>query len=441
MPAIRVSGPIPGPRSQALLERRRRAVMGGLATAHPIFVDHAQGSVLTDVDGNTFIDFTGGIGVLNVGHARPEVVAAVKRQAERLTHACFQVAGYEGYVAVAEALCRLFPGDFEKRALLLSTGAEAVENAVKIARGYTGRGGVLAFEHGFHGRTLLALTLTGRAAPYKAGFGPYAPEVYRLPYPYVYRGQGPRYPIERALETLVRPRDLAAVIVEPVLGEGGFLVAPPDFVAELRAFCDRNGVVLIADEVQTGFGRTGAMFASERLGLRPDLVTAAKSIAGGLPLAAVVGRAPIMDAVPPGGVGSTFAGNPVACAAALEVLALLEGEIARGRPEAIGRRIGDRMRAVAREVELLGEVRGLGAMQAIELVRDRATREPAAEAARQVIAEARARGVLLLGAGTAGNVVRFLAPLTVPDDLLEEGLAAVEAALRATAGRPQAAPR
>jgi 4-aminobutyrate aminotransferase/(S)-3-amino-2-methylpropionate transaminase len=431
--AIRVAGPIPGPKSQALMERRRRAVTGGVTTAHPIFVDHASGATITDVDGNTFLDFTSGIGVMNAGHARPEVVSAIQRQAERCTHACFQVAGYEGYVAVAEALCRLGPGDFEKRALLLNTGAEAVENAVKIARAFTRRGAVLCFEHGYHGRTLLALTLTGKASPYKAGFGPYAPDVHRLPFPYPYRDEGPRRPLEMALQTLVRPQDLAAVIVEPVLGEGGFLVPPPPFVAELRALCDRHGIVLIADEVQSGFGRAGTMFASERLDLRPDLMTAAKSIAGGLPLAAVVGRATIMDAIPPGGVGGTFAGNPVACAAALAALAVLEAEVAGGRPEAIGRRIQERMQAVARDVALVGDVRGLGAMQAIELVRDRATREPAASETQQVIAEARARGVLLLSAGTYGNVVRFLPPLTAPDALLDEGLAAIEEALRSVA--------
>jgi 4-aminobutyrate aminotransferase/(S)-3-amino-2-methylpropionate transaminase len=430
---IRIAGPIPGPRSQALMERRRRAVTGGVTTAHPIFVDHASGATVTDVDGNTFLDFTSGIGVMNVGHARPEVVAAIHDQARRCTHACFQVAGYEGYVAVAEALCRLAPGDFEKRALLLNTGAEAVENAVKIARAFTRRGAALCFEHGYHGRTLLALTLTGKAIPYKAGFGPYAPDVHRLPFPYAYRDEGPRRPLEVALQTLVRPQDLAAAIVEPVLGEGGFLVPPPSFVGELRALCDRHGIVLIADEVQSGFGRTGAMFASERLDLRPDLVTAAKSIAGGLPLAAVVGRATIMDAIPPGGVGGTFAGNPVACAAALAAIGVLEAEVASGRAEAVGRRIHERISAVARDVDLVGDVRGLGAMQAIELVRDRATREPAPSETQQVIAEARARGVLLLAAGTYGNVIRFLPPLTAPDALLDEGLAVIEASLRAVA--------
>lgn len=418
------------------MERRRRAVLDGVATVHPIFIDRAAGSTITDVDGNTFLDFTGGIGVLNVGHARSEVVAAIQRQAEKCTHACFQVVGYEGYVAVAEALCRLMPGDFEKRALLITTGAEAVENAIKIARGYTGRGAVLCFEHGYHGRTLLTLTLTGKALPYKAGFGPYAPDIYRLPFPYAYRGEGPRQGIEAALKTLVRPEDLAAVIIEPVLGEGGFLVPPAPFVAELRAFCARHGIVLVADEIQSGFGRTGAMFASERLGLAPDLMTVAKSMAGGLPLAAVVGRASIMNAIAPGGTGGTFAGNPVACAAALEAIRLLEAELASGRPQALGRRIEERMRALAREMPLIGDVRGLGPMQAIELVRDPTTREPAPTETQQVIAEARARGVLLLPAGTYGNVVRFLVPLTAPEELLDEGLGVVEEALRVVARAP-----
>ena len=433
---IRIAGPIPGPKSQALMQRRKRAVMGGVATVHPIFVEHASGSTITDVDGNTFLDFAGGIGVLNVGHARPEIVAAIQEQAGRCTHACFQVVGYEGYVAVAEALCRLMPGDFEKRALLITTGAEAVENAIKIARAHTGRGAILCFEHGYHGRTLLTLTLTGKALPYKAGFGPYAPDVYRLPFPYEYRREGPRNGIENALKTVVRPQDLAAVVLEPVLGEGGFLVAPATFVAELRAFCDRHGIVLIADEIQSGFGRTGTMFASERLSLRPDLMTVAKSIAGGLPLAAVVGRASIMDTVAPGGTGGTFAGNPVACAAALEAIRLLEAELASGRPEALGRRIEARMRALAAAMPLIGEVRGLGPMQAIELVRDPATREPAVAETQRTLAEARARGVLLLSAGTYGNVVRFLVPLTAPEDLLEEGLAVIEAALRASSPLP-----
>jgi 4-aminobutyrate aminotransferase/(S)-3-amino-2-methylpropionate transaminase len=407
--------------------------MAGLATAHPLFIDRAAGAMVVDVDGNELVDMTGGIGVMNVGHTQIDVVQAIARQAGRLTHGCFQVVGYEGYVAVAEALCRLAPGSDEKRALLVSTGAEAVENAVKIARAHTRRGAVLCFEHAFHGRTLLGMSLTGKAQPYRAGFGPYAPDVYRLPYPYPYRDEGPRGGLERALRTIVRPDDLAAVVIEPMLGEGGFITPPLGFWAELRGLCDRHGVVLVVDEVQTGFGRTGPMFACDRLGLVPDLMTVAKSIAGGLPLAAVVGRARIMDSVPPGGVGGTFGGNPVACAAALEVIGLLEQAVAAGRPEEIGQRIHDRMRVVATQIPLIGDVRGLGPMQAIELVLDRATKQPATEETARVIAAARARGVLLLSAGTFGNVVRFLVPLVISDALLDEALAVVEEALRLTA--------
>jgi 4-aminobutyrate aminotransferase/(S)-3-amino-2-methylpropionate transaminase len=427
---IHLQTPIPGPQSLALTQRRVRAVAPGVATAHPIFLGSGTGSTVTDVDGNTYLDFTGGIGVLNIGHAHPQVARAVAEQAARLTHACFQVAGYEGYVAVCEALCRIAPGAAEKRALLLSTGAEAVENAVKIARRHTGRAAVLCFEHAFHGRTLLGLSLTGKTQPYKLGFGPFAPEVYRLPYPYPYRDHGAREPLARALQTLVAPSELAAVILEPVLGEGGFIVPPRAFVEELRAFCDQHRIVLIADEIQSGFGRTGAMWASQRHGLEPDLVTMAKSIAGGLPLAAVVGRASIMDSVPPGGLGGTYAGNPVACAAALEAIALLEREVDSGRPEVLGQRLAARLRTLHADVPLIGEVRGLGPMQAIELVRERTTKEPAPRETAAILAAARERGVLLLSAGTYGNVIRFLFPLTIPDDALDEGLAVVEQAVR-----------
>ena len=423
---------VPGPRSQALMARRARAVAPGVGTTHPIFLASAAGATVTDVDGNTYLDFTSGIGVLNVGHAHPEVARAVAEQAARLTHACFQVAGYEEYVAVCEVLCRLTPGPAEKRALLVSTGAEAVENAIKIARRYTGRSAVLCFEHAFHGRTLLGLSLTGKTAPYKLGFGPFAPEVYRLPYPYPYREQGPGAPLHRALQTVVAPTELAAVLVEPVLGEGGFLVPPRAFMDELRALCDQFGIVLIADEIQSGFGRTGTLFGCERHGLVPDLVTLAKSVAGGLPLAAVVGRAAIMDAVPAGGLGGTFAGNPVSCAAALSALDILVRTVFAGRPEVIGQRISAHFTALAAEVPLIGEVRGLGAMQAIELVRDRVTKEPADRETAAVIARARAAGVLLLSAGTYGNVLRFLVPLTISDEALAEGLAVVEQALRTT---------
>jgi 4-aminobutyrate aminotransferase / (S)-3-amino-2-methylpropionate transaminase / 5-aminovalerate transaminase len=429
MAAIHLTGPVPGPRSAALLERRKRAVLNGVATLHPIFVERAAGSTITDVDGNTFIDFTGGIGVMNAGHADPAVTTAIAQQAGRFTHVCFQVMGYDAYVEMAEALARVTPGSFEKRALLVSTGAEAVENAVKIARGATKRSAVLCFEHGFHGRTLLGLTLTGKAAPYKPGFGPFAPEIYRLPFPYTYRGQGIEGSIEQALKTVVEPTDLAGIIIEPVLGEGGFVVPPPSFLHELRALADAHGIVLIIDEVQSGFGRTGKMFAIEHVGIEPDLITLAKSMGAGMPLAAVVGRASLMDTIQPGGVGGTYGGNPVACAAALEAIEIIERLVSSGHAAQLGARLRERLDRMAATHAIIGDVRGVGAMQAIELVRDRTTREPAATETSALVAAARARGVLLFPAGTYGNVVRFLMPLTTTFDELDEGLDVVDAAL------------
>jgi 4-aminobutyrate aminotransferase/(S)-3-amino-2-methylpropionate transaminase len=433
MGAVRLLTPIPGPRSQGLAARQARAVTAGLAVAHPVFVESASGATLTDVDGNVFIDFTGGIGVMNVGHTHPEVVNAIRIAAGALTHSAFQVAGYEAYISVAETLCRLAPIADECRALLLSTGAEAVENAVKIARAHTGRAGILAFEHAFHGRTLMGMSLTGKTRPYKAGFGPFAPEVYRLPYPYPFRGAGiPGGSIEMALQTIVDPADLAAVIIEPVLGEGGFITPPREFWPQLREFCDRYGVVLILDEVQTGFGRTGTMFACEQLGVAPDLMTVAKSIAAGLPLSAVVGRAAVMDSVGRGGVGGTYGGNPIACHAAIAAMRILETEVVgNGRAALLGRIVSDRLSSLAVRHHLIGEVRGLGAMQAIELVRDRMSLEPAAAETHAVIAAARDRGLLLLSAGTFGNVIRLLMPLTIADGVLDEGLAILEEAMAA----------
>ena len=422
MSTIKLAGTIPGRRSEALLARRQQAIPAALSTLHPIFVDRASGATVTDVDGNTFLDFTGGIGVMNAGHADPAVTRAIADQAARFTHTSFQVMGYESYIEVAERLARLTPGRFAKRTLLVSSGAEAVENAVKIARGYTRRSAVLCFEHAFHGRTLLALALTGKAAPYKPGFGPFPSDVYRLPFPYAYRDQGVRGSLEDALKTIVRPEDLAAIIVEPVLGEGGFVVPPAGFLRELRSLADRCGIVLILDEVQCGFGRTGTMFACEQFGVEPDLMTLAKSMSAGMPLAAVVGRAPIMDAIQPGGVGGTFAGNPVACAAALEAMTIIERLVESGDAATLGRRLRARLDAIASRCPLVGEVRGLGVMQAVELVRDRATREPAAAETAEIVRTARSRGLLLFPAGTYGNVIRFLMPLTIPLDQLEEGL-------------------
>lgn len=419
---IELNGPVPGPRSRALLERRMQAVLAGVSTLHPLFAAEASGPTVTDIDGNRFLDFAGGIGVMNVGHGDPRVTQAIADQAALFTHVCFQVMGYEGYVEVAETLADITPGPFLKRALLLSTGAEAIENAVKIARGYTRRGAVLCFEHAFHGRTLLALTLTGKAMPYKPRFGPFAPEVYRLPYPYAYRGIEPPESFEEALRTIVVPTDLAAIVVEPVLGEGGFVVPPPAFLPSLRAFADEHGIVLIVDEVQSGFGRTGTLFACEQVGVEPDLIALAKSMAGGLPLAAVVGRADIMDAIPPGGVGGTFAGNPVSCAAALKAIAIVRDVVESGDAARLGARLRERLEALAAAHPLIGDVRGLGAMQAVELVRRRDTKEPAPRETAEIVRRARALGLLLFPAGTSSNVIRFLMPITTPLDALDEGL-------------------
>ncbi len=428
------------PVSGDLVARRRAAVARGVAVALPLVVQEASGSVLRDERGREVIDFAGGIGCVNVGHAHPAVVAAIAAQAARYTHACFQVATYEPYVALAERLNALVPGPEPKKTLLVNTGAEAVENAVKIARVATGRPAVVAFEHAFHGRTLLGLTLTGKAHPYKAGFGPFAPEVYRLPYPYCFRCpskgdtccQASSDWFATRLATLVAPETIAAMVIEPVAGEGGFLPAPPEMLRALAAWCRTNGVLLIADEVQTGFGRTGRMFAMEHSGVTADLTAMAKSIAGGLPLGAVTGRAEIMDAPVPGGLGGTFAGNPVACAAALAVLDVLRDERLCERAQEIGEVVRARFLGWRSQDPCIGDVRGLGAMQAIELVT--ATGAPDGARAAAVQREAATRGLLVLTAGTSGNVIRLLMPLSIPRDVLQRGLDMLEGALAATRG-------
>jgi 4-aminobutyrate aminotransferase / (S)-3-amino-2-methylpropionate transaminase / 5-aminovalerate transaminase len=405
-----------------LAQRRQENVARGVATAHPLWIDRASGAALWDVEGRRYIDFVGGIGTLNAGHADPRVVAAIAAQAARLTHTCFQVAMYEPYLRVAEELNRRAPGPSRKKTLLLSTGAEATENAVKIAREYTRRPAVVAFTPGYHGRTLLALTMTGKDAPYKQHFGPYCSEIYHAPFPYEHHGVTSQAALE-ALEALftgtVAPARVAAIIVEPVLGEGGFVPAPPEFLPALRRLADAHGIVLIADEIQSGFGRTGTFFACEQYGVEPDLIAVAKSLAGGLPLAGVVGKAEIMDAPAPGGLGGTFAGNPVACAAALEIFEIMDDAfLARAR--ALGKRIEDALRAMRAEFDAIADVRGLGAMQAMEL----------ASGAPEVVEAARERGLLLLLAGER-NVIRILVPLVVADDELDEGLAILRASLQA----------
>ncbi|MEJ2292896.1 MAG: 4-aminobutyrate--2-oxoglutarate transaminase [Deinococcales bacterium] len=399
----------------------------GLATAHPIFPARAKGARMWDVDGTEYIDFTGGIGVMNIGHANERVVDAVQAQLERFSHTSAQVAMYEPYVRLAERLNALAPGDHAKKTLLLTTGVEAVENAVKIARAATGRPGILAFSGGFHGRTLLGLSLTGKVRPYKQNFGPFAPDVYHAPFPYALRGWSAADAL-RALDDVlvsqVAPERVAAVLIEPVLGEGGFVPAPFEFLRALRALTERHGILLIADEIQSGFGRTGTMFAIEHSGVVPDLITVAKSLAGGLPLSGVVGRADVMDAPEPGGLGGTYGGNPLACAAALAVLDVFEESRLLERAQRLGEDLFARFDALRADHPVIREVRGLGAMVAIELIADgeQGIRR-GAELTQRVIAEARQRGLLLLKAGQDGNVVRVLVPLTVEPDELDRAFA------------------
>ena len=432
--AIELKTEIPGPRSRDILARKDAVVASPLDVYLPVVVAEGRGATLTDVDGNTFIDFTGGVGCLNVGHAHPHVVEAVQEQAARFLHTDFTIVPYEVYISVAERLLALAPFRGPAKAAFFNAGTEAVENAVKFARVYTGRPAVIAFEGGFHGRTLLSLTLTSKTHPYKAGLGPFAPEVYRVPFPYEYRGIDAATALEaleRALVTQVAAETVAAIVVEPVQGEGGFIVAPPEFLAGVREICDRHGIVLIVDEVQTGFGRTGRMFAIEHYDVEPDLITIAKSLAGGLPLSGVLGKAAIMDAPGEGAIGGTYVGNPVALAAAGAVLDVLEDEGLVDRAERIGETIRGRMQEWERRYPQIGDVRGLGAMLAIELVEDRTTKEPAPELASAVAAEAAARGLLLLKAGTHSNCIRVLCPLVISDTELDEALGAWGEALDA----------
>ena len=419
--------PIPGPISTALMARKNASVARGIGTTMPVFAAAAGGGIVQDVDGNSLIDFGSGIAVTSIGNSAHRVVEAVQAQVERFTHTCFMVTPYEGYLAVAEALNALTPGDHEKRSALFNSGAEAVENAVKIARHHTGRTAVVAFDHGYHGRTNLTMALTAKNMPYKDGFGPFAPEVYRAPLSYPYRDEkqmdgllAARRAID-VIEKQVGARNLAAVIIEPIQGEGGFIVPAPGFLPAIADWCTANDVVFIADEVQTGFGRTGAMFACEHEGVVPDLIVTAKGIAGGLPLAAVTGRAAMVDAAHVGGLGGTYGGNPLACAAALATIETIEtdGLVARARE------IEDLMFARLRRLQLddsrLGDVRGRGAMIAVELVK-RHSHEPDPELARSIATAAHQQGLIVLTCGTHGNVLRFLPPLVISDELLHEGL-------------------
>ena len=431
---IDVRTQVPGPRSQEILERIERSVAAPLSITHPIVAAEGRGAALTDVDGNTFLDFAGGVGCLNVGHAHPRVVQAAQEQLERFAHTDFTVVPYEVYVRLAERLLERAPFTGPAKAAFFNAGTEAVENAIKFARSYTKRPAVIAFEGGFHGRTLLSMTLTSKPHPYKAGLGPFAPEVYRVPFAQPYRGPSAEEALrelEHAFVTQVAVEQVAAIVVEPVQGEGGFLVAPPEFLEGLRRICDRHGIVLVVDEVQTGFGRTGRMFAIEHYGIEPDLITVAKSIAGGLPLSGVLGKAEIMDAPPDSAIGGTYVGNPVAQAAALAVLDVFDDEGLVERAGEIGDTIRSRMLAWQDRFDAIGDVRGLGAMLALELVRDRGSKEPAPELASAVVQGAAERGLLLLKAGLHSNCIRVLVPLVIGDGELDEALGVWEAALEA----------
>jgi 4-aminobutyrate aminotransferase / (S)-3-amino-2-methylpropionate transaminase / 5-aminovalerate transaminase len=416
-----------------VLARLTASVAPALAITFPVVAAEAHGALLTDVDGNVFIDFTGGVGCLNVGHTHPHVVSAAQEQLERFSHTDFTVVPYEIYATLAERLLEHAPFSGPAKAAFFNAGSEAVENAVKFARLYTGRPAVIAFEGAFHGRTLLSLSLTSKTHPYKLGLGPFAPEVYRVPFPNAYRGPSTAealVALQRAFTTLVAPENIAAIVVEPVLGEGGFMAAPPEFLRGLRDICDRHGIVLVVDEVQSGFARTGRFFAVEHSGVEPDLITVAKSIAMGLPLSGVLGKAEIMDAAHEGAVGGTFVGNPVAIAAALAVLDVIDDEGLVERSNSIGETIRGRMEAWQDRWPQIGDVRGLGAMLAIELVGDPETKEPAADLATQVINAATARGLLLLRAGAYGNCIRVLVPLVITDSELDEALGVWEDALQ-----------
>src|ERR1700745_3633781 len=441
MATIQLKTSIPGPKSKALSERRLKAVPRGLSHATPVYGAKTEGAILEDVDGNRYIDLAGGIGCLNTGHRAPGVLTAIERQLDKFLHTCVQVTPYECYVRLAERLNEITPGKFPKKTLFVNTGAEAVENAVKIARAATGRPGIIAFEDAFHGRTMMALSLTSKTHPYKAGFQPFPGEVYRIPFAYCYRcSYSLTYPscelfcarhLEDTFKRVVAAEDVAAVIAEPVLGEGGFVVPPPDYFQVLVDLCHKHGVLFIADEVQSGFGRTGKLFASERYGIEPDILVTAKSLGGGLPLAGVTGRAEIMDAPGVGGLGGTFAGNPLSCAAALAVLDLFEREDLLNRANELGDRFQQRARRWQQRWPIIGDVRGLGGMQAIELVQSQESKVPATEETKKITQYCYEHGLITITAGSYSNVIRVLVPLVISNEQMDEALGVLESAIAA----------
>ncbi len=447
MATIKLRTSIPGPRSKELMQRRNVAVAQGAFHVTPVFIERAEGAVIEDVDGNRMIDFAGGIGCLNTGHRPPAVLQAIRSQLDRFLHTSFNVLPYESYVLLSERLNAIVPGPGPKKTMLVNTGAEAVENAIKIARAYTKRPAIIAFEDAFHGRTYMALALTSKTHPYKAGFEPFPGDVYRVPYAYCYRcSYSKTYPscdvfcarhLEDTFKRVVAAESVAAVIVEPILGEGGFVIPPAGFYPALTEICRKHGILVIADEIQTGFARTGAMFASTRLGLEPDLVTMAKSLTGGLPLAAVTGRSAIMDAPGVGGLGGTFAGNPVACEAALAVLELIEKDKLCARADHLGETFQKRAKVWQGKWDLIGEVRGMGAMQALELVRSKQTREPAPEETKKISQRCYENGLITITAGSYSNIIRLLMPIVITDDQMKEAMDVMEAAIAAVAEKKE----
>ena len=427
---------IPGPKSLEALKRRTESTSAGLGMAIPVVIERASDAILLDIDGNQIIDLGSGIGVVNVGNAAPRVVDRVIEQVQAFTHTCFTVAPYMGYIEVCEKLNALTPGTFKKKSVLLNSGAEAVENAVKIARHYTKRQAIVVFEHSYHGRTNLTMALTAKNMPYKEGFGPFAPEIYRVPMPYAFHWVGDQATITQDAIEMVTSKiekeigaiNVAAILIEPIQGEGGFVVPPLGFLPALSKYATENGIVFIADEVQTGFARTGHMFAVEHESVVPDMIVTAKGIAGGLPLAGVTGRAEIMDSVHVSGLGGTYGGNPIACAAALGVFETMESEKLIERANHVGKILSDYLKALQAKYPVIGEVRGRGAMQAIELVKP-GTKDPNPEAMNAIVKYCQSKGVLVLTAGTYGNVVRFLPPIVITDDLLRDALGVLEEAL------------
>lgn len=432
---------IPGPKSKGMIELREKYVPRGVFNTVPAFIEKAKDSLITDIDGNTFIDFASGLASVNVGHSKKEITEALREQIEKYLHTCFHVFMYEPYVRLAEKLAEITPGDFPKKTMFVNSGAEAVENAIKIARNFTKRKAVVTFEHAFHGRTLLTMTLTSKLRYYKLGFGPFAPEVYRMPYAYPYRcPSGSDYSncavdcldhFKSFFKTHVDPEEVAAVIIEPVTGEGGFIVPPPEFLPGIARICKENGIVFIVDEVQTGFGRTGEMFAVNHYNLGPDIMVMGKSIAAGLPLGAVTGRAEIMDAPEVGSLGGTFGGNPLSCVASLKVIEIMQKEGFMEHARKVGELINERLKNMHEKYYIIGDARGLGAMAAIELVKDRVTKEPAKDEAVEVIKQCYKNGLVIMKAGVYDNVVRLLVPLIIDEGLLLRGLDILENAVRA----------